>query len=388
MSSEASAETLTATSPSYDAGLESKARPISGVHVGALDGIRGLAIILVLLFHYGQSAKSFGFSGPLITITNIGWTGVDLFFVLSGFLITGILYDSRQTEHYFRNFYARRMLRIFPLYYGALLIVVLLSWAWPSAGVWGTYSPLWIAFYLSNFLMAFEGEAAVGILAHYWSLAIEEHFYLIWPFLVWHGSRRQLMFAASALLVGSLLLRIAAAAVGVDPFSTYVVTFTRFDALSIGAICALAIRGPRGVAGVVPAGWAAMLAGGAAVLAIIALRHTLDHADLVMRTVGYTLLAIAFGGVIIVGLSWRLLNAGLNLGVLRWFGRYSYGMYVWHPIVNVLLYYTAIKPALGIQGPLANALYIVVSFVAMVLVSLASYHFWEQPFLRLKDRFK
>jgi peptidoglycan/LPS O-acetylase OafA/YrhL len=388
MSSEASVESVAVTSPPYEAAAEVKARPLSGVHIGALDGIRGLAIILVLIFHYGQSAKAFGFKSPLLIPTGFGWCGVDLFFVLSGFLITGILYDSRTSEKYFRNFYARRMLRIFPLYYGAFLIVVAFSLLWPSAGVWGTHSPLWVAFYLSNFLMAAKGEAAVGILAHYWSLAIEEHFYLIWPFIVWFGTRRHLMLAACALVLGSLLLRIAAAAADVNPFAVYIVTFTRFDALSIGAICALAVRGPRGVAGVVPAGWAAMLGGGAAVLLLIVGRHTLDHSDVVMRTIGYTLLAITFGGAIVVGLSWRFLNAVFNFAVLRWFGRYSYGMYVWHPIVNVLLYYTSIRAALGIEGSLAGGLYILFSFVLMVLVSLASYHFWEQPFLRLKDRFK
>src|SRR5271169_4997773 len=121
-----------------------------GVRVRELDGVRGVAILLVMVHHFAISAKALGFGSRLLTLGELGWCGVDLFFVLSGFLITGILYDSKESSGYFRNFYARRILRIFPLYYAALGVVLLLSLIWPTAGVWGNASLFWIATFLTN----------------------------------------------------------------------------------------------------------------------------------------------------------------------------------------------------------------------------------------------
>jgi len=370
--------------------LEAEAAPakrLSGVHIGALDGIRGVAILLVLVHHYGASARGFGFYYSFLKATDLGWCGVDLFFVLSGFLITGILYDSRNDESYFRNFYARRVLRIMPLYYTALLFVVLLSTAWPDAGVWGTTSPLWVVFYLTNFVMAFEGPHSVGLMGHYWSLAIEEHFYLIWPVLVLWGTRRHLMGAAAALVVLALVLRTGLVLSGAEPIIVSLQTPLRIDALAAGAFVALAIRGPNGIASLMRPAWIVMMVCGATVLLLIAGPSNVHGVDPIMLSVGFTLIALAFAGSLVVGIGWRPANAIFNLGILRWFGRYSYGMYVWHPIINMLMFYTSIKTALDIEGPTAGALYMAFVFGIVLLVSLASYHFLEKPFLRLKKYF-
>jgi peptidoglycan/LPS O-acetylase OafA/YrhL len=385
-SSSASTE-ISAPSALSEAAVQSAA-PIAGVHIQALDGIRGLAIVLVLFFHYGRSARDFGFQNPLLSASEFGWVGVDLFFVLSGFLITGILYDARGSKKYFRNFYARRSLRIFPLYYLALVVVLVLAALWPGAGVWPTFSPLWFVFYLSNVAMITQAPLGAGILSHFWSLAIEEHFYLFWPVLVFFAARQRLMAIAAGLLVFSLSLRVMLAFSGaMSPEAFYFLTPLRLDGLVVGAICSLAVRGAEGVMPWSRAGWMAMLGGGAAVLLIVLFARTLSYHNIAMQTFGFTFLAVAFGGLLLVTLSFGPANRIFSHPVLRWFGRYSYGLYVWHPIVNVLLFYTSIKALFGVQGALASLLYLVFAFSMTLAVALASYHFMEKKFLSYKSRF-
>jgi peptidoglycan/LPS O-acetylase OafA/YrhL len=371
----------------YGATVSAHATPLSGLHIGALDGVRGVAILLVLFYHLGRSAQGFGFQNIVLKASGFGWCGVDLFFVLSGFLITGILYDSRNSEFYFRNFYVRRILRIFPLYYAALLLVVLLAALWPQAGVWGTHSSLWIAFYLTNILLVAEGAAAAGIVSHFWSLAIEEHFYLVWPFVVRWGTRRQLMTAAAALAAGAFALRVALVLSGADVEAPYVLTPARIDALAIGALCALAVRGPAGPAGVARTALVTMLVSGASLLLVILGPTTVSYRDPVMQTAGYTLIAVASGAAIITGITWQPLKSVLDNAILRWFGRYSYGLYVWHAIVGVFFLYTPLKSAVGATGPTGSILLLFFSLVTTILLSVASYHLWEKPFLKLKTRF-
>src|SRR5208283_2319721 len=144
-----------------------------------LDAVRGIAILIVI-FH--NSLYRFP-SLPLQSLFSYGWMGVDLFFVLSGFLITGILVDTKQSEGYFKNFYARRCLRIWPLYYSVLfLMFVAVPLVHPSIGsvVIARSSPWWAyLFFLQNFLVHSQVSAA-GPLGVTWSVAIEEQFYLVW----------------------------------------------------------------------------------------------------------------------------------------------------------------------------------------------------------------
>lgn len=373
------------------AAVEIAVTPLSRTHIGALDGVRGIAILLVLAYHFSWGGISnFGFHHRMLTIMTFGWSGVDLFFVLSGFLITGILYDSRHSDQYLRNFYARRILRIFPLYFGALLSVALLNVLWwqPEWGSWGTHSPLWLILFLTNFVIAADGWSAVGFgLAHFWSLAVEEHFYLVWPFLVRWGTRRQLMTVAVALAVFAFALRSVLVLSGVAAESVFVLTPARIDALAIGALCGLAIRGPA-VSNVLRPAAISMLICGSGVLLIVLTRRTLSNYDPVMETVGLTLLAVTCGGAIITGILWQPLKTVLNNGILRWFGRYSFGLYVWHQIVLYILFQPVIRTTLfGIEGTNASVLYLLSTIALVILISLASYHWWEKPFLRLKNRF-
>ena len=223
----------------------------------ALDGYRALAVLMVFSVHY--------LATQLPVFHNWGYMGVDFFFVLSGFLITGILYDSRNRPHRMRDFYARRMLRIFPLYYG-LALALLLTWPlfhWHfQAGMW-----LWVGhlgnwaryifyradtpFYL-DILRATRHTEWLGHLyfGHFWSLCVEEQFYLFWPLVVFAArSRRRLMAFSSAVVVAEPIVR----AILWYRIPSWLIqndlllrgTVFRLDALLIGGLIALALRGPQ-----------------------------------------------------------------------------------------------------------------------------------------------
>ena len=188
-------------------------RPHAGV-IPALDGLRGIAIILVMLHHFTNYRPTSGIDGLIGSVVFFLWTGVDLFFVLSGFLITGILLDSRGSERYFTTFYARRTLRIFPLYYLVLFVafVVLPQFPAVNAVLTGQVDlppqwPYWL--YLENFSIAARGWVH-GWVDVGWSLAIEEQFYLVWPLVIWLCPPRLLALLCAAIIVAEPIARVFA----------------------------------------------------------------------------------------------------------------------------------------------------------------------------------
>jgi peptidoglycan/LPS O-acetylase OafA/YrhL len=348
--------------------------------------VRGIAVLLVLVFHYARSWTGFGLHNPLKFLTELGWVGVDLFFVLSGFLITGILCDNRSSPNYFRNFYARRTLRIFPLYYMSLLFILLISTLWPTAGVWPEFSLFWFGIYATNFVMATGKSAA--LLGHFWTLAVEEQFYLLWPLAVALGTRSQLMRVLLVVVAAAFVLRVTLILLEVDPFAVYVLTPTRMDTLAVGAFCALAIRSPAGMAAALR--WAkATFPLCCGVFICIALwKRGFLPLDPVVQTVGYTIVALGCASGLILALGWRPFNAVADLALFRWLGKYSYGLYVWHVIINILLFYTPLKDYLGITGPILSGAYVLFAMLLVFGVSILCYHFLERPFLQLKSRFR
>ncbi|MEQ9507124.1 MAG: acyltransferase [Hyphomonas sp.] len=353
-------------------------------HIGALDGIRGLGVILVLLYHYGASASVFGLESVLFRVTGIGWSGVDLFFVLSGFLITGILYDSKGKKQYFRNFYARRTLRIFPLYYFAALAVITLNVIW-SHDLLGGANPLWTLLYVGNFQMAVQGGGSV--LDHFWSLAIEEQFYLLWPLVVLSLSRKKLMAVAVTMIILAPIMRTILVLNDVSNLAVYVLTPLRMDGLAMGALIALAVRGPRGISPLVPWAWGLGIAAATTFIIIVAIRRDLSNSDPVVLTVGISLLTIAYASVLVLSLTFRPLSVVMEQPFMRWFGKYSYGLYVWHPIVNMILLHSPLTERFGEITAWKAVALLVVAFTVSVLTALASYKFLESPLLRLKSRF-
>ncbi len=182
----------------------------SGPQIPALNGVRGVAILLVIVCHFIAFALPYTPARWLRLVASVGGTGVDLFFVLSGFLITRILLASRQRPAFLTTFYARRILRIFPLYYGFLaaiyIAVPLLHLGQPIPfGI-----QLWAWTYTQNVAMTFLPHPATDLwqwTPHLWSLAVEEHFYLVWPLIVKLTSPARLPLVLLATIPFSILSR-------------------------------------------------------------------------------------------------------------------------------------------------------------------------------------
>jgi peptidoglycan/LPS O-acetylase OafA/YrhL len=218
--------------------------PKAGQYLPQLDGLRGVAIALVLASHCVVTPASGVIAWVIRNAVSIGWTGVDLFFALSGYLIAGILLRTRSRPHYFLNFYARRFLRIVPLY--AVLVSAVLALA--SRLPFGPTGPVWpFVTYTSNFWLAFHrvgwlpAPSGYPPLAHLWSLAIEEQFYLVFPFMVYVLDRRRLRTTLWVVLALSPLVRVAINAI-IAPGQSYFITLGRLDALAMGALIALELH--------------------------------------------------------------------------------------------------------------------------------------------------
>ncbi len=356
--------------------------PLSARRIPELDGVRGLAILLVLAVHFGLTANP---PEPLYSLLRLGWSGVDLFFVLSGFLITGILLDTAGSPHYFRAFYARRALRIFPLYYiyiaafffGVLPLAHALNRPVPPGPAQGWY---WL--YLSNWRSALGPDYA--FLSHLWSLSIEEQFYLVWPPLVLWLGRRRLPWLCGLLIAAAPLLRFAWRIHPYSPEFLYRLTPFRVDTLAWGALLAVIVRNETGLTRLLR--WAPPLAGAAAAgLAGIFVVFGTKNSQPVVAVAGYTLFGILYLFVVLTGFrGWRPLRATL----LRTFGKYSYGVYVLHfPLVGY--FYLAMEPAARVIGAVPAALvgFLLGSAISLGLARL-SWLVLEQRFLAWKDRFQ
>jgi peptidoglycan/LPS O-acetylase OafA/YrhL len=370
----------------------------AGAYVPALDGLRGIAILLVLLFHftlYGGLAPSVLIDRVFYEVAIVGWVGVDLFFVLSGFLITGILYDAKRKASYLRNFYIRRILRIFPLYYGSLvLFCLILPRLFPMhPGLQSLRQhAVWYWTYLTNVMVARDGWSSFGAIEHFWSLAVEEQFYLAWPLVVLILGRRKLLVVCLACIVGSLAVRVGLQLADYRA-AAYVLTPARLDTLAVGAWLALAVRGPNGLDHFARWAWPAAGASAAALLGIIVWRGGLPLDDLVVSTIGYTLLAVLFGAVLVLALTSFADTARGKLFTssgLVFFGRYSYALYVFHHPVLFLKPNTfsvnEFPELMGSQLP-GQLLFIVIATGALSGAALLSWHLYEKHFLKFKRLF-
>lgn len=387
-----------ASSHSHATSAEDRALPR---HMPALDGIRGIAILLVMLLHYEVRSWPWrsGAMRPVYSVISHGWMGVDLFFVLSGFLITGILLDARGSEGYFKNFYARRTLRIFPLYYLALVLVFVLlpdiGGSAIGASPVSARTQLWFWSYLDNFLIAFRGwGVSPRMTPHFWTLAVEEQFYLLWPAVVLLCNRRALMRVCLLAMASALAVRIGFRFFGDNELAANVLLPARLDTLATGAFVAALVRGPRGIAPFRRWAKPLLVVTAAGTWAIFAWRHFADAEDRVIGTVGLSACAICFGALLLAAATAErsaLRHRILALPALRFVGRYSYGMYVYHYLVLVAL----ASGGLGVEvlvarfGTLAgHAVHVALNAGLTIGISVASWYLFERRFLRLKRFFE
>ncbi|MEZ4414022.1 MAG: acyltransferase [Gemmatimonadales bacterium] len=370
----------------------------SFLRIPPLDGVRGVAILIVLVHNAAWVAES----GEhllfklVVAVASTGWIGVQLFFVLSGFLITGILLDSKGKRNYFRSFYIRRALRILPVYYFLVGLMVLLaatvSWSpeW-SRAVLAHQWPYW--FYLANWVQPFN----LGIpgLSHLWSLAVEEQFYLLWPLLIWLVPRHRLRAVCVGLLVASPFIRLALRLFGLPEGTAYMFTVARWDALAAGALVAVLVRDPAGRAWLER--WRASIGftASAGVLLLTGWLHGFHSDEVSVQVVGQTLVVLVSGSLIAAAVAddsrapIRRLQAHLSRPWLRMLGKYSYAMYLFHfPISQLLtaLFGEQVRGADTLWRLPRLAAYVVVVFGLTLLAAMASWRLIERPFLDLKDR--
>ena len=354
--------------------IPAETAPRSAVYDGKipeLDGLRGLAISFVLLSHL-----KFPFPSVQRVISN-GWIGVDLFFVLSGYLITGILLRGKQTPHYYRNFYARRALRILPAYYLVLIAACAGSVSNPTMLKWG--SRWWFVFFLANFRQAFLSFwPSPALFVPLWSLQVEEQFYLVFPFVVRNLRSGRLWKVLVAIVLAVLVLRTSIVWWGhASPALPFVLTICRADSLAMGALVAVYLhkrRPPK-------LGWwldAVVVLGFALLFSL-----PLDCYGTFSETVGYTLIAIFFSIVLL----WMLSRIGqaptaiFRRGLLPWLGVISYGLYLWHEFV-----YSPLDLEFNSVG--LDTLIQFVRLAGAIGLGIVSWHFIEKPFQKRKDQFR
>lgn len=360
----------------------------------ALDGLRGAAILGVFFYHYAggfvHHASSTGLRIASVFFA-VGWSGVDLFFVLSGFLITGILYDTQNDPHYYKTFYVRRALRIFPIYYLAIVLALacthLIDAHWKTAHLFFLVYMGYPAAIIWPSIIYFS---PVVLVSHLWSLSMEEQFYMVWPWIVARLRAPRLILRACAIaVIIALLLRILVRATGGDGAWSYAFLLCRMDQLAIGAALAMLVRGSHKDL-VTRLAWPVL---GASLLTFAAsclVRRGVDHNDPALNIIAYTLTGLIYGSVLILSLqAGTMLHRFFSAPILRTFGKYSYGLYLYHFPLTVLLGPLRERLASATQSVLiGGALYLSICITVNLLVAMASFHIIEAPIMRLKDRFQ
>lgn len=355
---------------------------------------------MVLLQHFTPGHNSnLGWRSIPFKVADLGWTGVDLFFVLSGFLITGILLKAKATQRPLTNFVIRRFLRIVPAYYLALFLVLVILPAVDLLPVQSLSIQLPLFAYVSNFFWpAYDRWTQIGM-SHFWSLALEMQFYVLWPLLVYRLRIPTLAILAAGAVLASTVARGFGAATGVDPTITFGWTPFRWDGLLLGSLVAMAVH--EGVEYQCTRGyvWGTMLLTGAFAMYVLWFDH---GGGMWMRNrstanVFFTAaFPVAFSGLFAALLfmslqSCRLANL-LGARVLKPLARYSYGVYIIHficaPSFEKLFGPSVIARWLAGNGSsLPIYLYFAAASSASILLAALSFHLFESHFLKLKSRF-
>lgn len=381
----------------------SKKNVVVGRHYPEVDGLRAIAILSVVWWHAVDIAAAvssdvvqYSFKHFFYAFSAVGAAGVSIFFVISGFLITGILIDLSNQKGCFKTFYIRRSLRIFPVYYAALCAIALglMFFQFPKTlDVWITY-----AFYMQNMLFLFVEEtlsnATSPFLNHFWSLAVEEQFYLIWPFLFVFVFRRYnavgALFLTIGLIVASLILRFSIFMmieknVQMASLVYYDIMPVRLSELGLGAL--LACMQKMGIIrkSAINKVFFFLMMG----MTLIVLLYSMRDFSTVYAIKSTISLCVAF--LTFCGIYEILSNTQerdflyLRSRGLRSVATVSYAMYVVHmPIMSIAGFYLMSVENIGFSTAFLSLL--LVGCTASYLAARVSYKILERPFLKLKDR--
>jgi peptidoglycan/LPS O-acetylase OafA/YrhL len=377
-----------------DAGSVSKVvlAPQHAARVTPLDGVRGMAILIVMLHHAMLCAPIKATSGWQKVVSDIageGWIGVDLFFVLSGYLITTILLRTRDQSNYYRNFYARRTLRIFPLYYAAVLLTCvvfpLVSHGNMARSLWTHQAWYWL--YIPNILIFVHGNWFNSLFDHTWSLAIEEQFYLVWPLTVRLLGARRLAPTVVVIALASSGLRVWMSAHGYSEAQIRALPLSHCDGLALGALLSSLEALKTTISLRRQLGWALLLAG--AILRAPLLRPLIGNAvhDNALVGTGWTLM---FGGILalLVTAPGAGLARAFSVRPLVFLGTYSYGIYLIHmPLMLAGGKVLGHVAALEADQALTALLLMVFAGGFAIVLAVLSFRYFEGPFLKLKTRF-
>jgi peptidoglycan/LPS O-acetylase OafA/YrhL len=370
----------------WPVGLAKRMVSQSKDRVLALDGIRGLALLMVMFFHLGMHCFTVEVVGKLPSkVFLIGASGVELFFVLSGFLITGILLDQKRTpSRYFSRFYVRRCFRIFPLYFSVLAIVLVVL---PNLfdircvdTVRGNPVHLWI--YTTNLWVSWRNDWCYGPLNHFWSVAIEEQFYVVWPLVVFALSIHRLFRLCVLALIAFVSMRICCSLMQIGDATEKAFTLFRMDGLLLGAIAAIMVRSITELTKLhVMFRWFMIM-----FICLYAGSLILGENDYTIR---YTLTSGIGMFMILATLSSRsgsIERTLLESRLLRSLGKYSYAMYLFQgPLIAILFPYLAYLHVIGLgnQSVLAASIQFTTLFALTYGLAVLSWYYCESPFLNL-----
>ncbi|MDP5142015.1 acyltransferase [Rheinheimera baltica] len=362
--------------------------------IAEIEGLRGIAILLVTIHHFWPSSGDI--YQTLSPIAHLGWIGVDLFFVISGFLIGGILIDTKNKEHYFRNFYVRRVLRIFPLYYAfviGLFIIIPVAQSfihnvsyWDAEFIKESGNPLWYLFFLGNVRESITGVEPSYFLAPLWSISIEEQFYLLAPLLIHKLTIKQLKITLGLLICISPIFRFLM----LDSFPDneriqYLATISRFDNLSAGLVLAIIVRSNYFINKQLVSYFLVTLT---ICLGVIFYAGGLDRYTFFCRVFGYSILALYFFTLVLWCIQNRDTTASflLRSRFLTYLGGLCYGLYLLQRPSEILL----LKSLSYIGWDLAQhpSLSLILKTVFAILVSQIVWSYFEKPINNLKNKFE
>jgi len=366
------------------------ALPETARRIPELDGIRGVAILLVLVWHLVSCMM--GSPPPLFRFLNAFWCGVDLFFVLSGFLIGGILLDHRTASNYYSVFYRRRICRILPIYFVWLGLFFVAGTARhhfdPRTASWlfDNAMPAWsYATLTQNFFQAHAGTFGAVWMSATWSLAVEEQFYLFLPFLIRVTPTKRLPWILIPLIAAAPLCRALLYDPGTEGITAYVTVFCRTDALLLGTLCAWFVRQEDAIARIrkaMPALRVTLLSCGGFVLLTA---YTGETA--VTWISRYTLLALAFASWLLIALydERSLLARAMRVRPLRAVGIVAYGTYLVHNAVNGV-FWSALRGHPPYFDRLSDVFLTPIPLLGSLAIAAASWRYFEKPIVKFGQR--